>query len=84
MNISRSPFLKMLRSNFSSHSSYSMNLQREKPALILRPLLEDRDDSSPVFYTSLNVPNKILHNCLMESFVSHHLIPKYVMDELGL
>jgi hypothetical protein len=75
---------KMLQSDFSSHSTDSVNLQDEKPAVILGPLVEDRDDSSPPFYTSLNVHDKILHNCLMDSGASHNLMPKSVMDELGL
>jgi hypothetical protein len=32
-----------------------MNLQDEKPAVILGPMVEDIDDSSPPFYTSLNI-----------------------------
>jgi hypothetical protein len=61
-----------------------VNLQDEKPAVILGPLVEDRDDSSPHFYTALNVHDKILHNCLMDSGASHNLIPKSIMDEMGL
>jgi hypothetical protein len=52
--------------------------------VILGPLIEDRDDSSPPFYTSLNIHDKVLHNCLMDSGASHNLMPKTVMDELGL
>jgi hypothetical protein len=59
-------------------------LQDEKLAVILGPLVEDRDDSYPPFYASLIVHNNILHNCLMESGESHNLMLKYVMDELSL
>jgi hypothetical protein len=75
---------KMMQSNFSSHSTDSMNFQDEKPGVILGPLVEDRDDSSPPFYTPLNVDDKILINYLMDSGASHNLMHKYVMDELGL
>jgi hypothetical protein len=68
----------------SSHSTDSVNLQDENPTVILGPLVEDRDDSSPPFYTSLNIHDKVLHNCLMDSGASHNLMPKTVMDELGL
>jgi hypothetical protein len=74
---------KMLQSDFSSHSTDSVNFQDEKPTVILGSLVEDRDDSSPPFYTSLNVHDKILHNYLMDSGASHNLMPKYVMDEPG-
>jgi hypothetical protein len=52
--------------------------------VILGPLIEDRDDSSPPFYTSLNIHDKVLHNCLIDSGASHNLMPKSIMDELGL
>ena len=47
-------------------------------------MVEDKDDSSPPFYTSLNIHDKVLHNCLMDSGASHNLMPKAVMEELGL
>jgi hypothetical protein len=61
-----------------------MNLQDEKPIVILGPLVEDRDDSSPSFYISLNTHDNFLHNCLMELGASHNLMPKTVMDEIGM
>jgi hypothetical protein len=75
---------KRLQSEPSSHAIDSVNLQDEKPSVILGPLIEDRDDSSPPLYTSLNIHDKVLHNCLMDSGESHNLMPKIVMDELGL
>jgi ribonuclease HI len=75
---------KLLQSEPSCHSTDSVNLQDEKPTVILGPMIEDRDDSSPPFYTSLNIHDKVLHNCLMDSGASHNLMPKTVMDELGL
>jgi hypothetical protein len=47
-------------------------------------MVEDRYDSSPPFYTSLNIHDKVLHNCFMDSGASHNLMPKIVMEELGL
>jgi hypothetical protein len=47
-------------------------------------MVEDRDNSSPPFYTSLNIHDKLLHNFLMDSGASHNLMPKTVMEELGL
>jgi ribonuclease HI len=74
----------MLQPDASPNSTDSINLQDEKPTVILGPLIEDRDDSSPPFYTSLNIHDKVLHNCLLDSGASHNLMPKSVMDELGL
>jgi hypothetical protein len=75
---------KMLQPEYFSLSTNSVNLHDEKLAVILGPLIEDKDDSSPPFYTSLNVHEMFFHNCLMDSGASHNLMPKDVMDELGL
>jgi hypothetical protein len=75
---------KLLLPEPSNHPTDSINLQDEKPTVILGPMVEDRDDSSPPFYTSLNIHDKVLHNCLMDSGASHNLMPKTVMKELGL
>jgi ribonuclease HI len=75
---------KLLQSESPQPSTDSVNLQDEKPAVVLGPMVEDRDDSSPPFYTSLNIHDKVLHNCLMDSGASHNLMPKIVMEELGL
>jgi hypothetical protein len=75
---------KLLQSKSPQPSTDSVNLQDEKPIVILGPMVEDRDDSSPPFYTSLNIHDKVLHNCLMDSVASHNLMPKIVMEELGL
>jgi hypothetical protein len=47
-------------------------------------LVEDRDDSSPPLYTSLNIHDKVMHNFLMDLGASHNLVPKTIMDEIGL
>jgi hypothetical protein len=47
-------------------------------------LVEDRDDSSPPFYTSLNIHDKVLHNFLMDLGASHNLMPNIVMEEISL
>jgi hypothetical protein len=75
---------KMLQPKPSSHSIDSVNLQDENPAFILGPLVEDRYDSSPPFYNSLNIHEKVLHNYLMDSTSYHNLMPNIFMEELGL
>jgi hypothetical protein len=75
---------KLLMPEAPNNSTNSVNLQDEKPAVILGHMVEERYDSSPPFYTSLNIHDKMLHNCMMESGASHNLMPKTVMDELGL
>jgi hypothetical protein len=75
---------KLLLSEPPQLTTDSVNLQDENPTVILGPMVEDRDDSSPPFYTSLNIHDKVLHNSLMDSWASHNLMPKIVMEELGL
>ena len=51
---------------------------------MISPMIEELDESFPPFYISMNIHDKILHNCLLELGDSDNLIPKEVMDELGL
>jgi hypothetical protein len=82
-DIFKSAILKSLEPKTSSSADF-VNLQDDKPTVTIGPMIEDRDDSCPPFYISLNVHDKILHNCLLDSGASHNLMPKAVMDELGL
>jgi hypothetical protein len=66
------------------HSTDSVNLQDERPVVILGSLVEDRDESYSPFYTSLSIHDKVLDNCLMDSGASHNLTTKIVMEELKL
>jgi hypothetical protein len=36
------------------------------------------------FYVTLNIHNKMLHNCMLDFGESHNLMPKVVMDKLWL
>ena len=56
----------------------------KNPIVTLSPMIEDLKDSFPPFYIFLNIHDKILHNCLLDSGASHNLMPKAVMDELRL
>ena len=82
-DIFKSAILKSLEPKTSSSADF-VNLQDDKTTITIGPMVEDRDDSCPPFYISLNVDDKILHNCLLDSRASHNLMPKAVMDELGL
>ena len=62
----------------------TVNLQDDKPAVVLSPTTKPADDNSPSFYVSLTIHDKILHNCLLDTGASHNLMPKVVMEELGL
>jgi hypothetical protein len=82
-DIFKSAILKSLEPKTLPAVDY-VNLQDDKPTMTIGPMIEDRDDSCPPFYISLNIHDKILHNCLLDLGVSHNLMTKAMMDELGL
>ena len=65
-----------------------VNLHGEHPTIIFGPKSLDKfDDRSyfpPPFYITLTVLERMLHNFLLDSRDSHNLIPKVVMESLGL
>jgi hypothetical protein len=76
--------LSTLDPRCTSDSVHILNIQDNQPTIVLDPMIEDRDESYPPFYISLNIHDKIFHNCLLDSGASHNLMPKVVMEELGL
>ena len=82
-DIFKSAILKSLQPKTPIAADY-VNPQYDKPIVTIGPMVENRDDSCPPFYISLNIHDKILHNCFLDSGASHNLMPKAVMDELGL
>ena len=64
----------------------TLNLTDDKPKLLLGLEVEGKYQEGvvPPFYVSLNIHDKILHNVMLDSGASHNLIPKVVMDILGL
>jgi ribonuclease HI len=56
------------------------------PELLFGPEVDGRDDTGDVapFYISLNIHDLILHNAMLDSGASHNLMPKAVMEKLGL
>ena len=61
-----------------------VNLQDDKPIVTIGPMIEELNYYFLPFYISLNIHDKVLHNYLLDSGASHNLIPKALMDELGL
>jgi len=68
-----------------TESSDSLNLQDDCPTLLFGPQTENnRDEYVPPFYISLNVHDKVLHNVMLDSRASHNMMPKVIMEKLGL
>jgi len=76
--------MKVLQPPTSIATYNVISLQDENPIINVGPHIEDGSDVSRHFYISLNVHEKILHNCLMDIGASHNVMLKVVMEELGL
>lgn len=61
-----------------------LNLQDEKPLVMFGPDVVKKSEFVPPFYVTLNIHNFKSHNCTLDSTSSHTLMPKIVMEELGL
>ena len=70
----------------STNHSDIVNLTDDQPELLFGPEVYGRDDTSDVapFYISLNIHDLILHNAMLDLGASHNLMPKAVMEKLGL
>ena len=80
----RKPILDALELKATQASNDYVNLQDDKPAVVLSPITEPSDNSCPSFYVSLTIHDKILHNCLLDTGANQNLMPKSVTEELGL
>ena len=46
--------------------------------------VEKKSDFPPPFYITLTINEKLLHNFMLDFGSSHNIMPKYVMESLGL
>jgi hypothetical protein len=70
----------------SVNHSNTINLTDDQPKLLFEPEVDGQTDNGVVapFYISLNIHDLILHNAMLDSGASHNLMPKAVMENLGL
>jgi hypothetical protein len=64
----------------------TLNIQDDHPAILFGPRVEEsrENEEVPNFYVILKIHDMILHNAMLDSGASHNLMPKVVMDQLGL
>lgn len=66
-------------------SSDTVNLQDDEPTIMFGPRVESsQEDDVPPFYISLRIHNLFLCNAMLDSGASHNLMPKMIVDNLGL
>jgi hypothetical protein len=70
----------------SANHSDIVNLTNDQLELMFGPEVDGQADNGIVspFYISLNIHDLILHNSMLDSGASHNLMPKAVMEKLGL
>jgi len=64
----------------------TVTLTDDQPKLLFGPKVEGKseDDNVLPFYVSLNIHDDILHNLMLYSYASQDLMPKVIMEKLGL
>lgn len=82
-NVSRSRVLKALN---VAENIDTVNLNDDQPELLFGPEVEGKPQEGgvPPFYINLNIHDRIIHNAMLDSSASHNLMPKIVMEKLGL
>jgi hypothetical protein len=77
--------IKMLKSDVVSEFSDTLNLQDDNPTILFGPRMEPNDeDEVPPFYVTLKIHDQNLHNSMFDTGASHNLMPKEIMDVIGL
>jgi hypothetical protein len=75
---------KVIQGKGATSCPNTLNVQDESPTIIFGPHIVDKEESVAPFYVTLNIHDKMLHNCMHDSGASHNLMPKVVMEKLGL
>lgn len=80
----KDPIMKILQPYHNIVSTDTISLQDDKPKIFLGQGMSNKDENVPPLYVSLDIHQHVLHNCLLDSRASHNLMPKVIMDKLGL
>lgn len=82
-NHHKSNIIKMLKVDPTSDM---VNIEYDQPELICGLAIDDHlgDSDVPPFYLSLRIHQFILHNSMLDSRASQNLMPKAIMERLGL
>ena len=77
--------IKILKSNVVFEISDSINVEDDSPTILFVLRMEPNDeDEIPPFYVTLKIHEQNLHNAMFDTRASHNLMPKEIMDVLGL
>jgi hypothetical protein len=80
----RKQITKVIGCSDQESQSDEINLEDENPNITFGPHFEGARDTVSPFYITLNVHDRLLHKCMLDSGASHNVIPKAIMDRLSL
>jgi len=82
--MSRKQIAKMI--NFSDTEIHvdSINLEDDNPTIMFGSHIKNAKYPVAPFYIMLTVHDHLLHNYMLDSGASHNLMPKAIMEKLGL
>ena len=80
----RKQITKVIGCSDQESQSDVINLEDDKPNITFGPHFEGARDTVSPFYITLNVHDRLQHNCMLDSGASHNVMPKAIMDRLGL
>jgi hypothetical protein len=84
-NSYRSQFIKDLNIEVEMGKDIINNVD-DQPEFLFGPEFDGKSESGvvPAFYVSLNIHDNTLHNAILDFGASHNLMPKAIMEKLGL
>ena len=74
---------KIMQGKGSINPPDTLNVQYESPTVVFGPHIDDKEEYVAPFYVILNIHDKMLHNCMLDSRESYNLMPKVFMENLG-
>jgi hypothetical protein len=69
--------------DFNNHPD-TLHIHDEFPSITFGPNIDSKEEPVAPFFITLNIHDKLLHNCMIDSRACHNLMPKSVMQHLGL
>jgi hypothetical protein len=61
-----------------------INLQYENPTIMFGPHIQNARDYVAPFYITLTMHDHLLNDCMLDYQASQNLMPKVIMEKLGL
>jgi hypothetical protein len=80
----RKQITKMIGVSELESQSDVIKLEDDRPNITFGHHFEGSKDNITPFYITLNVYDQLLHNCMLDSGASHNVMPKIIMENLGL